>query len=74
MSLNVNGELDGQVAFFDKLSEINDVNNWLGKSQYETDAEFGGTINEFRIYDAALSPAEITVSYEAGPQAVCPSP
>ncbi len=74
MSLYLNGALENQVAFFDKLSGLNDVNNWLGKSQFGTDAEFGGTIHEFRIYDAALDAAEIKVSFDAGPQAVFPAP
>jgi hypothetical protein len=74
MSLYLNGALESQVPVFDKLSGINDVNNWLGKSQFGTDAELGGTIHEFRIYDAALDAAEIQVSFDAGPQAVFPSP
>ncbi len=74
MSLYLNSVLEKQVAFLDKLSGINDVNNWLGKSQFGTDAELGGAIHEFRIYDAALNAAEIEVSFEAGPQAVFPSP
>jgi hypothetical protein len=74
MALYLNGELEGDVAIFDKLSSINDVNNWLGRSQYAADAELGGVIHEFRIYDAALDAAKILVSFEAGPQAVFPSP
>lgn len=74
MLLYLDGVLEKQVEFFDSLSGINDVNNWLGKSQFDADADFGGVIHEFRIYDAALSADEILVSFEAGPQAVFPSP
>jgi hypothetical protein len=74
MSLYLNGALEKEVPVFDKLSGINDVNNWLGKSQFETDSELGAVIHEFRIYDAALDAAEIQVSFDAGPQAVFPSP
>lgn len=37
------------------LSAINDVNNWLGRSQFANDDYFAGKISEFRIYDAALT-------------------
>jgi len=33
--------------------------NWLGRSQYEADPYFVGSLDEFRIYDRALSEAEI---------------
>jgi hypothetical protein len=33
--------------------------NWLGRSQFEADAYFEGELDEFRIYDRALSPGEI---------------
>jgi len=38
--------------------------NWLGRSQYEADAYFGGMIDDFRIYNRALSVGE--VRYLAG--------
>ncbi|MBP8304138.1 MAG: discoidin domain-containing protein, partial [Phycisphaerae bacterium] len=38
--------------------------NWLGRSQYDTDGYFGGALDEFRIYDRALSMGE--VAYLAG--------
>jgi len=38
--------------------------NWLGRSQYEADPYFMGMLDEFRIYDRALSASE--VRYLAG--------
>ncbi|NLH40906.1 MAG: hypothetical protein GX448_03620 [Planctomycetes bacterium] len=38
--------------------------NWLGRSQYVADAYFSGMLDEFRIYNRALSAAE--VRYLAG--------
>ncbi|HSW02309.1 MAG TPA: LamG-like jellyroll fold domain-containing protein [Sedimentisphaerales bacterium] len=38
--------------------------NWLGRSQYEADAYFGGMVDNFRIYNRALSVSE--VRYLAG--------
>jgi O-glycosyl hydrolase len=42
------------------------VNNYLGKSQW-ADPYFNGLIDEFRIYSAALSSAEIAATYVLGP-------
>lgn len=39
--------------------------NYLGKSQYTGDPMFRGTIDEFRIYNRALSAAEITAGMMA---------
>jgi hypothetical protein len=49
---------------------VDDVNNWLGRSQYSSDPAFGGTIYEFRIYGAALTQVELGASFAAGPRAV----
>jgi len=49
------------------LSEINDVNNWLGRSTWINDGTLDGTFEEFRIYDEALSPQEITGNFNTGP-------
>jgi len=38
--------------------------NWLGRSQFEVDGYFGGVLDEFHIYDRALSVGE--VRYLAG--------
>jgi hypothetical protein len=51
------------------LDQINDVNVWLGKSQWN-DPYFNGQFEEFRIYNGALSDQQITASYGAGPDAL----
>jgi hypothetical protein len=56
------------------LSGLNDINNWLGRSQWAGDPDFGGTIQEFRIYEGILSPTEIAVSSAAGPDGAPPIP
>ncbi len=63
------GALKASTAFDQSLSALNDVNNWLGRSQYESDAELGAALHDFRIYDIALSAEEIQNSFEAGPMA-----
>ena len=52
------------------LSHLNDVNNWLGRSQWAPDEEFAGTIHEFRIYSRALPPEQLLANAAAGPEVV----
>jgi uncharacterized repeat protein (TIGR03806 family) len=49
------------------LSQLEDVNNWLGRSQWTGDRNADATYYEFRLHDHAMSPAEITASLAAGP-------
>jgi hypothetical protein len=50
-----------------KLSDIKDVNNWLGQSQWSKDHAYGGTYTEFRIYNAALSACQLSTLFARGP-------
>ena len=70
MRLYGNGLQLGQVAFAGDLAAINDINNWLGRSNYELDPPYFGSLIEFRIYDQALTAAQITTSFQAGPGAL----
>ncbi len=49
------------------LAKINDVNNWLGRSQWSKDHGFHGTYNEFRIYQRALSACQLATLRDRGP-------
>ena len=64
------GELQAESTTNLTPSEINDVNNWLGRSNWTNDSNFEGTYDEFRIYDQALTPDEILGNIEAGPDVV----
>ena len=44
----------------------NSPNNYLGKSQW-ADPYLNGSMDEFRIYSVALSPAEVAATYALGP-------
>jgi hypothetical protein len=61
------GERLGHLAITFPLSSISGLNEWIGRSQWISDHPFGGTVNEFRIYDQALSPCAIHALYEKGP-------
>jgi len=66
VSLFVNGAIaGGEQPFTDTLGEIYDINNWLGRSNFD-DASFGGTFHEFRIYSFALDEAQIAANFQRG--------
>jgi hypothetical protein len=67
LRLYIDGKKAGEAAWSGPLSAINDVNSWLGRSQYNGDPELSGVFHEFRMYGAALSDAEIASSFVAGP-------
>jgi Concanavalin A-like lectin/glucanases superfamily len=52
-----------------ELQTLTDNNNWLGRSQFSTDAGFEGSLGEFRIYNAALSQQQVALSFDLGPDA-----
>jgi hypothetical protein len=70
------GQLVSQMTPVAPLSEMNDVNNWLGRSNWTVDANFEGSFDEFRIYDYALSQNQVLGNVEAGPEVlnVVPEP
>lgn len=69
MAIYQDGALQTDCALKRPLSAIDDVNNWLGHSNFLADADLGGTYDEFRIYAAALTAAQIKASFAAGPDA-----
>ena len=73
MSLYVNGAPVGSAVFADHLSDVNDINNWLGRSQFAPDPAFVGNMQEFRIYSVALSADEVAYSFGKGADAVYPT-
>jgi hypothetical protein len=66
MSLYRDGVLEGSKPFFDTLSLLNDINNWLGRSQYVIDPSFNGTFFEFRIFNAPLSARAVRTLFLGG--------
>jgi uncharacterized repeat protein (TIGR03806 family) len=66
-----------QMAFVDTtfpLSQIADVNNWLGRSQWTNDQNSNISYNDVRLYDHVLTPAQISANHTAGPDAAFPAP
>jgi len=70
LRLYINGKKISEAAWTGPLSAVNDVNAWLGRSQFDSDPELLGVFHEFRVYGAALSDAEVATSFIAGPDPV----
>jgi|GEM_PF-2162504 len=61
-----NGVSIGQTSTSLQLADLNDVNNWFGRSNYTVDGNLNGALNEIRIYDQPLSPEQIRHSRDQG--------
>jgi len=68
-----NGKLVSAGDLHFTLSGMNDFNNWLGRAQFN-DVGLWGSINEFRVYDQALSASTIAQAYQLGPDVLPPNP
>jgi hypothetical protein len=69
-TLYLNGVAVASGTIVSPLAAINDLNNWLGRSQYASDGYFAATYDEFRIFEGSLLPGEIAASYAAGPNSL----
>ncbi len=67
-----NGTLagSGDIAFH--LSAIEDVNNWLGRSLWTADDNSNASYDELRIYNNALTAAEVSANFSSGPDNIGP--
>jgi len=68
VQLTTNGAVNSNLA------DLNDVNMWLGRSNWLNDANLDATFDEFRIYDNAFDQAAVDASILAGPDTVIPEP
>lgn len=63
--------IDGQLAISEPettaLADIEDFQNYIGRSLYNPDDELNADVDEFRIYNSALSADHINLSRRAGP-------
>jgi hypothetical protein len=65
-----NGVLVASSDTANRLTAIDDVNNWLGRSQWTQDNNLNGGFSEFRIWDGAYSDAQAVANAAAGPDAL----
>jgi hypothetical protein len=73
MGVYTNGVLAASRQDLTSLASVATNYFFLGRSLFASDAPLNGSIDEFRIYNAALSPAAIAASYGNGPDAVIPA-
>ena len=67
--LYLNGEWVGTTPTTMQLSDVARMFAYIGDSVYTADPYFSGTIDEFRIYDSALTDNEVLASFGEGPDA-----
>ena len=68
-----NGALVASATTPNNISNLGDSDVWLGRSQWG-DNTANADWEEFRIYDDALTPAEVAASFALGPGQVVPEP
>ncbi|HXK18287.1 MAG TPA: LamG domain-containing protein, partial [Polyangiaceae bacterium] len=75
LRLYLNAKEERRTTLTEPLAAIEDVNNWLGRSQFSADSRFGGSFLEFRIYDRALTPGQLaeSVAFGASPAFLAPA-
>jgi hypothetical protein len=69
-TLYVDGASVASTPMTAPLSELDDVNNWLGRSQYAADPHYPGTYTELRVYAEALSDCAMKTLAEWGPDVI----
>jgi len=52
------------------LDTVRQKHAWLGRSAFDTDAGFTGSIDELRIYDNPLSAVDVAAAFKSGPDAL----
>lgn len=70
----LNGALIGSQVNSQRLATLNDVNNWLGRSQYTGDSNSDMIYDSFAIYDVALSQSQVNSQFSSGPDSPAYSP
>lgn len=66
LRIYLNGVVAALSGSSQSLSSLNDVNNWIGRSNFK-DAPLKASIDEVRIYQVALDQAKVKASYDFGP-------
>lgn len=70
VSLYENGKRLGGGTTPAKISDINDVNVWLGRSNWNGDNNLQGEYDEVRFYDYVLTPGQVLGDSLAGPDLI----
>ncbi len=74
VSVYRDGQSIGSRAVTFGPQDMNDVNNWLGRSNWTNDSYFQGDYEEFRIWNNTFDADLAAASFAAGPDVVIPEP
>jgi hypothetical protein len=66
VQLYIDGAFASQTSTTNQITNVGTNALWLGRSEWSGDYYFYGYINEFRIYDRALSAVEIMANFVVG--------
>jgi len=68
----IDGKEQGDAADLgdNTLDKVTPSHSWIGRSGFDADPGLNGAIEEFRVYDQALSADEIAAAYKAGASAL----
>jgi hypothetical protein len=69
LELFLDGDLIGRVPSDVPVSSIENVNNWLGRSQYDNDPYLHASYAGVQVFDSALAECAIRTLYAKGPGA-----
>lgn len=64
LELSLDGRTVIELSSALRLSDLNDVNSWLGRSQWGQDPTLRARLLDFRIYDVALSSEQVTELFQ----------
>jgi hypothetical protein len=64
--LYLNGTLNVAGTLTERLADIDDVNVWIGRSQFTRDPSLDADVTELSVYDQALDAEQIAASYALG--------
>jgi len=67
LSLYINDNRAISISTTTPLSDIQDLYNYFGKSNYSADAYLQGSISEVRIFNSALTGDQMAAEFTAGP-------
>jgi hypothetical protein len=73
-TMYINGRQVGSGTENKALYTINDVDNYIGRSQFSADPYFQGSIDELRIFSGAASDQQIAIDAAAGPNNIVTNP
>ncbi|MBL9166523.1 MAG: hypothetical protein JNN07_02140 [Verrucomicrobiales bacterium] len=63
-----NGRRVASLTTDDPMSDVNDVNVWLGRSNWTADRNAQAEFDEVRMYSHVLTPGEVVGNFLAGPE------